>query len=451
MANVKKLNDYTTVVEIDRSELEKIDFAVCKEPRETLSKFHSRQSVKPDYVLNGGFFNTADGGTIFSYKDESQVKINDYDTRWGIGIVGNSDLVYGDVNTLTNTRDFLAGFPVLLENGVIASFGPGKAVEGKHPRSAIGFNDTKLFLVTIDGRQTGKPGATLTQAAEVMKSLGCKYAINCDGGGSTRLIDKNANALNSPTENRAVDNVIAVYLKEEPKMPKVYLSPSVQENNVNKNVNFVEETEMNLITDILEVELQRHGVTTYRNDPGMSLYQIVTDSNSKNVDFHFAIHSNAGGGKGTEIYIYAKGGKAEQYAEKIYAEVASTTPTADRGIKVDSSLYETKNTKAPAALIEVDFHDNDTIAKWIQENRKPLAVAMCKGILKQLGITYVEEKPAEPVPAPAPNPDAPWYTEAQNWAIANGISDGSNPTCHATRAEVWQMLYNYEKMRQKNK
>ena len=232
-------------------------------------------------------------------------------------------------------------------------------------------------------------------------------------------------------------------------MPSIYLSPSMQENNVNKNLNYVEETEMNLVTDILEAELRRHNFTIYRNNPGMNLYQIAADSNAKKPDIHFAIHSNAGGGQGTEIHIYAKGGKGEKFANIVYEQVANLTPTKDRGVWVSPQLYELRATNAPAALIELDFHDNNTIAKWIQENRKPLAVAMCKGILKYFGMTYIEESPNNPVPDPTPDPNAPWYETSRQWAMANGITDGTNATCHASRAEVWEMLYRYDKLRNK--
>lgn len=50
----------------------------------------------------------------------------------------------------------------------------------------------------------------------------------------------------------------------------------------------------------------------------------------------------------------------------------------------------------------------------------------------------VEEKPSAP--------PQPWYTEAQQWAVTNKIADGTRPTEAATRAEVWQMLYNYHNM-----
>lgn len=35
---------------------------------------------------------------------------------------------------------------------------------------------------------------------------------------------------------------------------------------------------------------------------------------------------------------------------------------------------------------------------------------------------------------------SPWYAEAQKWAVAKGITDGTRPNDTATRAEVWAML-----------
>ena len=42
-----------------------------------------------------------------------------------------------------------------------------------------------------------------------------------------------------------------------------------------------------------------------------------------------------------------------------------------------------------------------------------------------------------------PEPDRPWYAEAQDWAKEQGISDGDRPDDPATRAEVWTMLHRY--------
>ncbi len=58
----------------------------------------------------------------------------------------------------------------------------------RHPRSALGFNDEKLFLIAIDGRQHGySMGMTLYEMGVFFSELGIKHAINFDGGSSSTL------------------------------------------------------------------------------------------------------------------------------------------------------------------------------------------------------------------------------------------------------------------------
>ena len=58
----------------------------------------------------------------------------------------------------------------------------------RHPRSALGFNDDKLFLIVVDGRQPGHSmGMTLYDMATFLKDIGVKHAINFDGGSSSAL------------------------------------------------------------------------------------------------------------------------------------------------------------------------------------------------------------------------------------------------------------------------
>ncbi len=58
----------------------------------------------------------------------------------------------------------------------------------RHPRSALGFNDEKLFLIVVDGRQPGHSmGMTLYDMATFLKDIGVKHAINFDGGSSSAL------------------------------------------------------------------------------------------------------------------------------------------------------------------------------------------------------------------------------------------------------------------------
>ena len=66
---------------------------------------------------------------------------------------------------------------------------------GKHPRTAIGYialTNTLLFLVA-DGRQPGySMGLTLEEEKNIFKSLGCEFAYNLDGGGSSTLVTQDS-------------------------------------------------------------------------------------------------------------------------------------------------------------------------------------------------------------------------------------------------------------------
>lgn len=171
-------------------------------------------------------------------------------------------------------------------------------------------------------------------------------------------------------------------------MSKVYISPSMQEHNSGAVPGYIEENVMSEIGDIVVSLLQYNHIEVYRNNPSWSLGQAVTDSNSKSVDLHVALHSNAGGGRGAEIYHYPGSSKGVKAATAIYKHIEPITPTADRGLKATSSLYEIKNTKAPAVLLEVEFHDSVEGATWIMNNKEPIAAAVSRGICDYLGIEF---------------------------------------------------------------
>ena len=84
------------------------------------------------------------------------------------------------------------------------------------PRTALGYNDEKLFLLVVDGRQRGYSGGmSLYEVAEVMVELGAKQAINLDGGNSSTFV-VNGRVVNSPSdkEERAVLNAVLITVDE---------------------------------------------------------------------------------------------------------------------------------------------------------------------------------------------------------------------------------------------
>lgn len=119
--------------------------------------------------------------------------------------------------------DFIIGAgPQLLASGQFvaeaetASFGQ-LFMRTRHPRTAIGWReDGRLVLVTVDGRQPQKSvGMAIEELAKLMLELGCREALNLDGGGSTTMVIKNR-IVNSPSDQtgeRPVSGALLVFTR----------------------------------------------------------------------------------------------------------------------------------------------------------------------------------------------------------------------------------------------
>ena len=58
----------------------------------------------------------------------------------------------------------------------------------RHPRSAVGWSPTHIYLVTVDGRQPGlSVGMKIAELADYFVKLGCTDAMNFDGGKSAQM------------------------------------------------------------------------------------------------------------------------------------------------------------------------------------------------------------------------------------------------------------------------
>ena len=107
----------------------------------------------------------------------------------------------------------VASGPLLISKGKISSFPQltdDNFYKVKHPRTAIGITKNKqLIMLTIDGRLPGHAiGVSIPEIAYLMKQLGCEYALNLDGGGSSTLwssMEKNNGVLNTPCTNGKAD------------------------------------------------------------------------------------------------------------------------------------------------------------------------------------------------------------------------------------------------------
>lgn len=169
----------------------------------------------------------------------------------------------------------------------------------------------------------------------------------------------------------------------------IYLNPSVQTKNMYINNLGSEAENMRDIAELMYKELKLVSYIDIEANiakNGLSLSQSVNQSNSRKRHIHFALHSNAGGGQGTEIYTK---GSNKTFATTMYESFLELGNFKRRGVKDGTHLYEIKNVKADhVALIEFAFHDNLKEAKFIVENKALIANQMAKSILKYIDNYY---------------------------------------------------------------
>lgn len=192
---------------VPKTEIQSIDFVLCQEPRQTLEKFYNAAANKPDILINGGFFNLSDGATILDFIDDYFIRANEPYLDIGIGITPEGELKVGSQTEVW--KDFLTAYPPLLQNGQLLPITFATEISSKNRRSILGYNNDNVYLIVIDS-----PGATLQQAGQIAKDIGCTDAVNLDGGGSTRALCQ-GQVYAAASYNRPVDNVIAVYLKQK--------------------------------------------------------------------------------------------------------------------------------------------------------------------------------------------------------------------------------------------
>jgi len=126
------------------------------------------------------------------------------------------------IPSLSVARTALSGGPVLVRGGKRQKIRAAEddayefsSMLERHPRSAIGWNQQRYFLVEVDGRQRDvSEGMTLEEFSDYLRKLGCDEALNLDGGGSATLW-YDGEVRNSPCDGyeRTIANSLVVVRK----------------------------------------------------------------------------------------------------------------------------------------------------------------------------------------------------------------------------------------------
>lgn len=115
-------------------------------------------------------------------------------------------------------------------------------------------------------------------------------------------------------------------------------------------------------------------------DASAELREECRIANASGADLFIAVHFNAGGGTGTEVWHYPYS-IAETCAREVSRELASALGLPNRGAKSTTGLYVLNHTEMPAILIEVCFVDNEADAEaWHATSWNAICGAVVRGL-----------------------------------------------------------------------
>lgn len=150
--------------------------------------------------------------------------------------------------------------------------------------------------------------------------------------------------------------------------------------------------------------LKNHGIVVEYSrtiDEFIDLGKRADMANRFSADLFVSIHTNAfsnTSASGVEVYSYPASIKGDVISKDIYESIIKDQVyTQKRGTKT-ANFAVLKNTKMPSVLVELGFITNESDAKILKNRQDELAVSVAKGILKNMGIKYIEKKQETNVP-----------------------------------------------------
>lgn len=149
-------------------------------------------------AINGTFFDTQTLVTTCTLRIGGKVLMPDrhpdeFREYGGVGIdaQGGMELLIKGVpawNDLARFPSLMAGGPVLIHRGKAYDQDRNPHDRWRHARTVVATApDGSQWWAVVDGYQAGAQGMTYAEAGEWMKSLGCREALNLDGGRSSGM------------------------------------------------------------------------------------------------------------------------------------------------------------------------------------------------------------------------------------------------------------------------
>jgi len=107
--------------------------------------------------------------------------------------------------------DIMTAGPLLIWHDTLQTMRDDRTfVTNRHNRAAVGIRpDGTVLLLVADGRFKEAEGLTLTELQQILRWLGCRDALNLDGGGSTTMFmdyGTHHGVINCPSDNGRFDH-----------------------------------------------------------------------------------------------------------------------------------------------------------------------------------------------------------------------------------------------------
>ena len=144
--------------------------------------------------------------------------------------------------------------------------------------------------------------------------------------------------------------------------------------------------------------LERNGeivLLTRSSDIYLDTKERINIANKWEADYFVSLHMNSYVDRettGTEIYIYEKGGKAEELANLIKSEITANLKSIDRGVK-EASYMLLRETNMPAIIVQAEFLTNKIVEEEFDSVKYGRMVAKaCLSIVDKVLIDIPQSK-----------------------------------------------------------
>lgn len=184
---------------------------------------------------------------------------------------------------------------------------------------------------------------------------------------------------------------------------KIYLSPERRPNPHGPYWGYAGVYEHDVCCEIAEYckeALIRCGFEVKIASPNDNMEKRVAEGVSWGANYYMPIHTNAatakpieGTAQGPTVLRYGnEGGVSDRACKMVYNQLMAIYPRkTKRGVYTQNAFYEIRMTPMLSVYPELAFHDNGEDAKWLVENKKEIAIALCKGVCQWFNVDYVEE------------------------------------------------------------